>query len=105
MDTSGDMNPVWHTFSTSIAIDGKNRLWIRTNVRQIPAKDILKVKFNVPDLYCYEIYDENGILLQRIPWEYGSGRKLVYITGDRLFFVSSDDSCVYEYRIVESGNK
>ncbi len=54
-----------------------------------------------PDLMSIEIYNTDGFLLTRIPWEAGQARDLKYIKDDRLFFIDMIDLCVHEYKIVE----
>ena len=95
---------MFNRFSTAIEIDGSGRLWIPTQKRQFTQHERLK-EFNTledPEFIMLEVYDQDGILLQRIPWEYGTGRQLVHIHEDRMFFTSWVDMCVYEYRIVDS---
>jgi hypothetical protein len=92
--------PMYNRFSQSIHVDWKNRLWIPTHVRQYTREERLH-DYNTlvePGLVALEVYDDQGILLQRIPWEFGSARQLKHIENDRLFFTSWTDECVYEYR-------
>ncbi len=95
--------PMYNKFSKSIHCDGKQRLWVETYIRQYNNENRLKSfrTLDEPDFMCLEIYDNNGILLQRVPWEYGTSRELRHIENDRMFFVSWKDMCVYEYKIVE----
>ncbi|MFC1477801.1 hypothetical protein ACFL6L_04975, partial [candidate division KSB1 bacterium] len=103
--SAGNSNyaPMFNRFSNSIHRDGKDRLWVETYLRQYTVEERLGSyrTLEVPGFICYEVYDTQGILLQRIPWEFGKGRRLKHIEGDRLFFVSWNDTAVYEYRIVE----
>ncbi len=98
--------PMFNRFSNSIYIDGKDRLWVETYLRQYTVEERLRSfrTLEVPGFMCYEVYDNNGILLQRIPWKYGKGRRLKHIEGDRLFFVSWNDMCVYEYWMTDTNN-
>ncbi|MBN2415280.1 6-bladed beta-propeller [bacterium] len=100
---SAAIAPMYNRFSRAIEIDGQGRLWIPTHKRQFTEHERLK-EFNTledPEFIMLEVYNRDGILLQRIPWEYGTGRQLVHIHGDRMFFTSWVDMCVYEYRIID----
>ena len=95
--------PQYNMFSNKIECDGKNRLWVETYLRQFTDEERKKSyrSLETPNFTCMEVYDNNGILLQRIQWEYGKGRRLIHISGKRVFFISWNDMCVYEYKITD----
>ncbi|MFC1514093.1 NHL repeat-containing protein [candidate division KSB1 bacterium] len=94
---------MYNRFVNNICVDGKQRLWVEAYERQFTEEERLTSfrTLEAPDFIAYEVYDEQGVLLQRIPWEYGKARRLKYIKDDRVFFVSWPYESVYEYRIVE----
>jgi len=85
--------------SGSIGIDHKNRLWVITYTKQP------KINYEDPDNSErgedeFEIFDKEGILLGKMPIPEQRGR--MRIIGDRLFMInSSEEMCVYEYKIVD----
>ncbi|MFC1564422.1 6-bladed beta-propeller [candidate division KSB1 bacterium] len=100
-DRGGNLMPMHSRFSKSINIDGKNRMWIETYRRRMTIEE--RGEFNkvkIDDLISVEVYNDNGILLQRIPWEYGHLREISYIKNDRLFCIDRSDMCIYEYKII-----
>ena len=86
--------------SKEIGIDQKNRVWIGTyqSLRMSPVKTVTEKP--PADLVKFEIYDENGVLLGKLPVpEYYNQMR---IFDDRLYLIDiSIDMCVYEYKIVE----
>ncbi|MFC1563796.1 NHL repeat-containing protein [candidate division KSB1 bacterium] len=80
--------------STGAALDSKNRFWVGT---------VLTENYKPADVYkniIFEIYNEDGILLQSMPVPvYFSYMK---IFGDKLYLLDTlDNMCVYVYRIIE----
>ena len=87
-------------FSHGLQIDHKSRLWILSNNRQLTTEE-LGLDDAPPDLLNFEIYDTDGILLIRIPWEQGTLTSY-RIFGDRIFFLDSKkEMAVFEYKIVD----
>ena len=79
--------------SKSIGIDHKNRIWVQTYKRQKEEND------KPVDYLEFEIFDENAILLGKIPVpQAGSAR----IIDDRIYFLEDkEEMCIYEYKIIE----
>ncbi len=98
----GAIMPMFTRFAKNTGIDGKGRLWVEVYNRRMTIEERKKFQDNTAkDLISLEVYDSDGILLQRIPWEFGNSRPLKLIKGDRMFFIDNNDMRVYEYRIVE----
>lgn len=79
--------------SKRIGIDHNNRIWVQTYKKKKEEDD------KPVDYLEFEIFDENGILLGKIPVpESGS----MQIIDDRVYFLDSEEEmCVYEYKIIE----
>ncbi|MFC1564420.1 NHL repeat-containing protein [candidate division KSB1 bacterium] len=86
-----------NSFSNGIQVDGKGRIWVGTPRVQL-GEDIPAGESS----YWLEIYDNNGVLLERLQnenYNYGCYMK---ITDDRMFIIETDkEMAVFEYRIVE----
>lgn len=85
-------------FSEAVGIDEKGRIWIQTNKRQLDKSDRLET-LKGSDLYLLEVYDTNGILLERIGSPGNWNCYLKKVSKNKLYFM--DDAIVYEYRIVD----
>ncbi|MFC1564616.1 6-bladed beta-propeller [candidate division KSB1 bacterium] len=85
--------------SRNIGIDYKNRIWIWIFKKETSEKreEIIK---DMNKYFVLEVFDDDGILLGHVELPvYFDNMK---IFGDRMFLEdSSDQCCVYEYRIVE----
>ncbi|MFC1514157.1 NHL repeat-containing protein [candidate division KSB1 bacterium] len=104
VDAEGNWRGVENNFSENIHIDGKNRIWISTYKRDLTIEEWAEPELMQsvkPDLIEIEIFDDQGVLLQRIPWEYGFSRYIKLIKGFRVFAIDKNDMCIYEYQIVE----
>ncbi|MFC1514091.1 NHL repeat-containing protein, partial [candidate division KSB1 bacterium] len=95
---------LYNKISNIIKLDGKKRIWVETYRRPYTLEERLKHynTLEAPDIICYDIFNSDGVFLQRIPWEDGISRRLVHIEGDRMFFISWKYECVYEYKIVKN---
>jgi len=118
------MMPEVNKVSQAIAVDDKSRLWVVTYKRQETDEELVVISFpgvelaaddkkfvptiqrfgntelKITDLFEFEIFDENGILLQKIDITHYCDN--IYIYDDRLYILdSSRTMAVYEYRIVE----
>ncbi len=85
---------VFSNVAAGLNIDNKDRIWVRTYKHEIDRDEIRLAK----DL-IFEVFDSNGILLCRVPHPDLDGR--LSMCGDHLYFISYNNACVYEYRIVE----
>jgi hypothetical protein len=80
----------------SIAVDGRNRLWVKSHVKKDESEE--PGKESVGGLE-FQIFDEDGVWLTcvNVP-----NHGLTFIFGDRLFFLDSNEElCLYEYKIVD----
>lgn len=109
----GIVAPSLNTVSTGIAVDGKGRIWVITLIRQLTRDETGSVvstsgggrKAKNPskeakDVFKFEIFDSEGILLGDIPIETPANSPRIF--GDSLFFVDAYDAAVYEYKIIEN---
>ena len=102
--------------TNSMAIDGKNRLWLSTSVREsVESKNKQEdAESNTGrDYVILEIFNSDGILLGKIPQPVMNTEPPIEpiasatlgnirIFGDRIYFIDSfREMSVYEYRIVE----
>jgi hypothetical protein len=104
---SGDMERVmaWPSGSSvtkGISIDHKNRIWVLTFLRQPNRFLRFDDDANLTDCYEFDVFDTDGILLFKVPFPDVRFDNFS-ICGDQLYLIDSQsESCVYEYRIVES---
>ena len=105
--------PWLNTVSNGIAGDNKGRIWVITQKRQLTPEErgsairttggILKVKNplkKATDIYKFEIFDPEGILLGEIPIT--ARVDALRIFGESLFMIGFEEASVYEYRIIEN---
>jgi len=83
---------------SSSILDRKNRLWILSTNKPYLARP---EETDLASVYNMDIYDQDGILLQSIPWDLGTNRRPVYVKDELIYFTDSNDMTIYEYRIVE----
>lgn len=87
-------------FSKNIAVDGKGRAWVQTITKQSVGS--MNRDDYIPSKSVLEVYENDGILLCRIPYIDIDKMRTYRIFGDRMFFVDEKtEMAVYEYRIVE----
>jgi hypothetical protein len=106
MDIGGKVVPidqnVFTPVSRGIGIDQRGRIWVLAYQKAAPQRQPPK-DFVLQDYLAFEVYDESGILLSRVPLP----REVVRFDnmtmhGDHLFFVDPfDQSCVYEFAVVD----
>ena len=96
----------FNIFSAGIQVDHKGRIWSGTLKRQKSPKEkksdaSARREGGKPEDYMLEIYDANGILLERLQSEFYHGQRF-RIAGDRFFLVDRDvEMAVFEYKIVD----
>ena len=103
---SGDMErefswPSVSSVTKGIAIDHKNRIWVLTYLKQPNRFLTFDEGENLTECYEFDVFDKDGVLLFMMPFP--DVRFVDFsICGDRLYLIDSqDESCVYEYRIVD----
>jgi hypothetical protein len=95
----------FNIFSAGIQIDHEGRIWSGTLKRQKDRENKknsgqARREGGRPENYMLEIYDNNGILLERLQREFYHGQRF-RIAGDRFFLVDRDvEMSVFEYKIV-----
>jgi len=84
-----------------INVDHKNRIWVLTYLKQPNRFLSFDGEENLTDCYEFDVFDSNGILLFKVPFPNVRFDNFS-IYDDRLYLIdSTNESCVYEYRIVE----
>ena len=88
--------PDINIFSSGIATDGKDRIWVESNIKQ--------PDFTVPidrrEYTHFEIYEKDGSLLGFVQNPVNS--EIFRIFDNRVFFIDPRETMsVYEYRIIE----
>lgn len=103
---SGDMErefswPSVSCVTKGISIDHKNRIWVLTFLKQPNKFLTFDDEENLADCYEFDVFDSDGILLFEVPFPNVSFDNFS-IYDDRIYLIDSqNESCVYEYRIVE----
>jgi len=91
--------PELTSVSNGLGIDHKSRIWVETVTKQgkINNEDLGN---NIPPETELEIFDNEGILLGKLPLpEQRGGMKII---GDRIYMINmSEEMCIYEYKIVD----
>lgn len=96
----------FNLFSAGIQTDTWGRIWSGTLKRQKNAEDKTSAQESrreggKPEDYMFEIFDDRGILLDRIQENFYYGQRFK-IFGDRFFLIDRDvEMAVFEYKIVE----
>ncbi len=96
----------FNMFSAGIQIDHKGRVWSGTLKRQKDPEEkrgaaSARREGGRPEDYMLEIYDQNGVLLERLQGEDYHGQRFK-IAGNRFFLVDRDiEMAVFEFRIVD----
>ena len=84
-----------------IYIDQKNRIWVLTFLKQPNKYGVFDNEENLTDCYEFDVFDSNGILLFKVAFP-NVRFDNISIYDDRIYLIDfQNESCVYEYRIVE----
>lgn len=84
-----------------INVDHKNRIWVLTYIKKPNKLLSFDKDENLTECYEFDVFDSNGILLFKIPFPNVRFDNFS-IYSNRIYLIdSTDESCVYEYRIVE----
>jgi hypothetical protein len=93
--------PSVSSVTKGINVDHKNRIWILTFLKQPNRLMSFDKEENLTNCYEFDVFDSNGILLFKIPFPNVRFDNFS-IYDDRIYLIDSkNESCVYEYRIVE----
>ncbi|MFC1554761.1 hypothetical protein ACFL7D_09020, partial [candidate division KSB1 bacterium] len=84
-------------FTRGVQLDSNDRIWTITNKRQPDRSKIAGVQ---TDIFMFEIFDRNGVLLCNLdtPDIYFDVFKII---GGSLIIYNINDQYLYEYRIIE----
>jgi len=92
---------VINVFSMGIEVDNMDRIWTATLQNQPDYNNEMELDQN-SDFLALEVYNNDGVLLQRLPYPQSWMSELKLIYKNRLFFVDGmKEMAVYEYKIVE----
>lgn len=91
----------FNKFGHELSIDHKGRIWVCTQIRKLKETENV-IEERIEDLFVYEVYSPDGILLTRIDLKESDG--LFRIFGDSMLVTSSLEACVKEYRIIDLEN-
>jgi hypothetical protein len=93
--------PSVSSVTKGINVDHKNRIWILTFLKQPNRLMSFDKEENLTNCYEFDVFDSTGILLFKIPFPNVRFNNFS-IYEDRMYLIDSkNESCVYEYRIVE----
>ena len=97
--------PSVSSVTKGINVDYKNRIWVLTFLKQPNRFLSFDKEENLTDCYEFDVFDSNGILLFKIPFPNVRFDNFS-IYNDRIYLIDSkNESCVYEYIIVEKDTK
>jgi len=93
-----DNTSIGTRISESIGVDHKRRIWIQTYIKQqIGYRRLPEYK---PGEFELEIFDNDGILLGRLPFPVPAGR--IRILENTLYIIDpTEEMCIFEYKIIE----
>jgi hypothetical protein len=97
------MDEVFTRVSSGIGVDNSGRVWVHAFKKQIP-RDIDIEDFDYTEYFEFEVYDEDGILLTKVPFPSGMERFDNWsLYNDHFYFVDPyGQACVYVYKITFS---
>ncbi len=104
---SGDMEreflwPSVTSVTKGIYADHKNRIWVLTYLKQPNKFGEFDKKESLSDCYEFNVFDSDGIQLFKVPFP-NVRFNAISIYDDRLYLIDAgNESCVYEYRIVDT---
>ncbi len=87
--------------SRGIGVDSRGRIWVLTFKKQFP-KNIEDEDFIIQDYFEFEVYSEDGILLNRVPFPEKIERFDNWTMHEnQVYFVDPhEQACVYVYKVV-----
>ncbi|MCK5148597.1 6-bladed beta-propeller [bacterium] len=94
--------PILNVVSCGIGVDTKGRIWVMTLSRQPAYQKFCSVEDGEVDYLKLEIYSSDGVLTQEIAIndDLNPAESCLYIFGDKLFMLNSNETAVHEYLIV-----
>ena len=93
--------PSVSSVTKGIGVDHKNRIWVLTFLKQPNRALSFDKGENLTDCYEFDVFDSDGILLFKVSFPNVRFDNFS-ICDDRIYLIDSkNESCVYEYGIVE----
>jgi hypothetical protein len=93
--------PSVSSVTKGISVDHKNRIWVLTFLKQPNRLLSFDKGENLTDCYEFDVFDSDGILLFKVSFPNVRFDNFS-IYDNRIYLIDSkNESCVYEYRIVE----
>lgn len=87
--------------SKGIGVDGDGRIWVATYQKQPTIQKMEESIILKDEQFDLEIFDKNGVLLGKIPFDGNFDRMRVF--DDYIYFIDTNNKmCVYEYKIIEN---
>lgn len=82
----------YNNFSYNIVLDNEDRIWVETYERQLTDEEKqIKDPALKPNVVCWEIYNNDGILLTRIKPDLPAGYNLKLIHDSKAYFTNPSD--------------
>lgn len=90
-------------FGFGLGVDHKGRIWVKSSVRQKTNDEKINgYDTEGNDLYAFEIYSPEGILLHRKQYPFLQNGNIKFnIIGDRIFMQKYPEPVLYEYQIID----
>jgi len=93
--------PSVSSVSKGVGMDHRGRIWVLTFLKQPNKFGAFEDEGNLSKCYEFDVFDSDGILLFKVPFP-----NVLFdnfsIYDDRIYLIDfQNESCVYEYRIVE----
>ena len=93
--------PSVSSVSKGVGMDNRGRIWVLTFLKQPNKFGTFENEGNLSNCYEFDVFDSNGILLFKVPFPNVLFNNFS-IYDDRIYLIDfQNESCVYEYRIVE----
>ena len=110
---------IFNRFSYDISVDGQNRIWVLSHIRQYTSNELSSMYKSRTDItrtlpqviihyiLQFEVFDSKGIWLQRVNFDKGNysglGNLRCKISNDRLFLIDPVyELALYEYKIINN---
>ena len=93
--------PSVSSVSKGVGMDHSGRIWVLTFLKQPNTCGVFEDEGDLSNCYEFDVFDSNGILLFKVPFP-----NVLFdnfsIYENRIYLIDfQNESCVYEYRIVE----
>ena len=93
--------PSVSSVSKGVGMDHRGRIWVLTFLKQPNRFGEFEEEGNLSDCYEFDVFDTDGILLFKVPFPNVLFNNFS-IYENRIYLIDyQNESCVYEYRIVE----